>query len=397
MKKLSKQHIVTLLGIGSIFLVIGVNSVLSANKPVPVKQQQPENIPLVSTINISASEEWAVVRGYGEVNAVHQLVLKAEVSGRVTELSPRLRSGEQFSKGDWLVKTDDTPYQQALAQARVNLADAELELQQAERNADRAEKEWKRSGLSGEPASALVLYQPQLKAARMRLEARRKEVRSAQADLNKTIVRAPFDALLVSRSVQPGLFIQAGENLVELYDISEAEVRVFLSDLQWKNLPSPEQLKTAPWPVELHSIDGQQKWQGEVKRVEQHLSTDTRQRAVIVSVEYPLNQKTPLYPGSYVYADIRGAHIENLWKLPASALTQDGNIWLVNEKNQLDDQKVTVRFSSGDNIYVDALPASTQANVVSKPLRSYMKGMRVSQQKNNVMQAIGSEQVAGDE
>ncbi|MEC7699060.1 MAG: hypothetical protein VX827_04145, partial [Pseudomonadota bacterium] len=49
----------------------------------------------------------------------------------------------------------------------------------------------------------------------------------------------------------------------------------------------------------------------------------------IAVIEKPLAYSTPLLFGSFVQADIEGRALDNVWKLPASAISQKQEVWLV--------------------------------------------------------------------
>jgi hypothetical protein len=71
--------------------------------------------------------------------------------------------------------------------------------------------------------------------------------------------------------------------------------------------------------------------------------------------------------------------LANLWKLPGSALSQEGEIWYVRADNTLASFPAKPLFNDGDVIYVsvpDTLQGREQ-NVLVHPLNSYLAGMRV--------------------
>ena len=140
-------------------------------------------------------------------------------------------------------------------------------------------------------------------------------------------------------------------------------------------------MKEQPWPVTLSSSDGQYQWQGYVERVEQHLQQDTRQRSLIVKVDNPLEQEKDLYPGTFVQATISGKQLTQLWELPASALSQQGDLWFVDNNSQLSKSNAHVEFEKGGLIYIDPTKLNVElgdsVQVVKRPLSSFKAGMVV--------------------
>ncbi|WP_210443470.1 efflux RND transporter periplasmic adaptor subunit [Vibrio crassostreae] len=345
---------------------------------LPASQQQQ-----VSVVLAILGDYQAEVVGYGEAKSRYELMFSTEVDGRVETISSQFETGQVIGQGEVIANIDSTSYQQAVTQAKANVAQAQLDLLEEQRQGEQAKSEWQRSGLSGEPDSPLVLREPQLAQVTAALENAKLELVKAEQDLEKTTLVAPFDSLVVSRDVQPGSYTQTGAQIATLYSVDEVEVSVPLSESQWLSLPNSDntQLKEQPWPVTLSSSDGQFQWQGYVERVEQHLQQDTRQRSLIVKVDNPLDQEKDLYPGTFVQATISGKQLTQLWELPASALSQQGDLWFVDDSGQLSKSNANVEFEKGGLIYIDPakldLEIGDSMQVVKRPLSSFKAGMVV--------------------
>lgn len=319
-----------------------------------------------------------IITGFGEVKPVHEIGLTSEISGRVTQLSNAFRTGQIVFKGKVLAQIDPTNYEQALAQAQSSLEEAKLGLLEEERQSKQVLSEWKRSGVKGKPASELVLRKPQLAFAQAKLKSAEANVKKEKRDLDNTLIRAPFNSLIVTRDIQPGSVIQTGTKIATLYSTDKVEIRVPLSDTQWIQLMSGHNdIKNQS--VTIASSTGEGKWKGVIDRVEKHLSNDTRQRAVILSVSKPFEQEIGLFPGSFVQAHIEGAVVNNLWELPASSISQKGDIWFVGSNGQLNSAKVKRFFDIEDSTYVypkDGQGFATK-KIITRPLSHFRKGMLV--------------------
>ncbi|WCE31568.1 efflux RND transporter periplasmic adaptor subunit [Vibrio sp. SCSIO 43137] len=388
-----KKHLITIavtaVSAASIFAAAAFNgSQIEAQKEQEsrIQAEQKTNAPAVTlqqveVIEVTAGSYRAHVTGYGEARSRFELTFSSEVNGRVNSVNSQFESGQVVKKGTVLASIDTAPYEQALAEAESNLAQAKLALLEEERQGTQAKSEWEKSGIKGEPASALVLREPQLIKAKKALENAQKAQIKAKEDLSHTQIRAPFDALIVSRDIAPGSYLQTGGTVATLYSVEEMEIKIPLSQSQWGNLPNldNEQLAENPnqWPVSLTSSDGQSGWTGYIRRVEQHLNSSTRQRSLWVVVDKPLEQSTDLYPGSFVRADISGSEKNSLWKLPASAISQQGEIWMVDNAGLLHSYPVQTQFSSGDYVYISPL-SSEKSLVVKRPLNSYKANMLVA-------------------
>lgn len=339
----------------------------------------------VAVINVQANNYQAEVVGHGEAKSRYELNFSAEVSGRIEQVSSLFESGQVIKKGTVIASIDDTSYRQALTQAQADVEQAKLNLLEEQRQGEQAKSEWERSGLTGEPDSPLVLRTPQLAQVTAALDNAQLALKTAQQNLDRTQVKAPFDALVVSRDIQPGSYVQTGTQVATLYSVDEIEIDIPLSEAQWRNLPSFDnaELAQTQWPVLVESSDGAHQWQGYVGRIEQHLSSQTRQRSLIVVVEKPLEQNADLYPGTFVKAAINGRSLEQLWQLPSSAVSQQGELWFVDEHGQLNKSAADTQFEKDGFVYIS--PSSlnnessvSQVQIVKRPLSSFQVGTLVT-------------------
>lgn len=388
MSIINKKSLATAAGLSSIVLAFVINSALSANQQQTPPIQVPLKSPVVSVTEVVPITQQASVIAYGTVKSRNQLAFTAQVSGQVIFLSPKFLTGNTFKKGDLLAVIEPIVYQQALANANANLADAELALAQEELNTRQAAEEWQRSGLADEQASALVLREPQLASAKAKYDRANKEVAKATYDLAQTKLVAPFDALVVSRQVQIGSNVQAGTTLASLYDTSLFEVSLPLSASQWEQLPNarknPALLSSIS--VQLTDESSEGTWPASVDRFELSIDALSRQRALIAVVKQPLTLVNPLFPGAFVKATIKGRAIAKLWKLPASSLIDNNTVWQVNDAGLLKHLSINVLFSSNNAVYVQPIDkAVTQANIVNRPLSSYLVNMKVEASTEELM------------
>ncbi|VEL95358.1 RND family efflux transporter MFP subunit [Alteromonas sp. 76-1] len=349
-------------------------SVDIAIREIPIAKR-----PKVSVTEANLGEYRPVIVGYGEARSTHELLLTSEIVGRVNLLSEHFHTGKIVPEGTVLAQIESTNYEQALAGAKSTLAQAQLNLLEEERKSKQALNEWERSGLNGQPASELVLRSPQLALVKAKVESAKADVAKAKRDLKNTLIRAPFEALIVTRDVQPGSVLQIGTQIATIYSTEKVEIRVPLSDDQWADMPSQVDLAKDQQSVTIISASGIATWQADIERIERHISSDTRQRAVILSVLNPFKHGTGLYPGTFVRADIKGKLINNLWELPASAVSQEGNLWFVEGSGELRKIKAKRSFDIDENTYVSPLSSEATGikHIVKRPLSHFKEGMLV--------------------
>jgi RND family efflux transporter MFP subunit len=138
--------------------------------------------------------------------------IAADVSGTVTEV--RVKDNQQVHKGDILFIVDKDRYVTALAQAKANLA-----AQQVEKNR-RSSEARRRAGLGADIVSAENKDNADfaVSAANAQLGALEAAVKTAEINLERTVVRAPANGYVTNLVVHPGDFAAVGASKLALID-----------------------------------------------------------------------------------------------------------------------------------------------------------------------------------
>lgn len=369
--------------------IIGAIAYTKAEKADHIKQSQTMTKPLiiaspeVEVIKVHKQNYQAEIIGYGEAKSRNTLILTTEVSGQVDTLSSQFETGKQIEQGALLASLNDTNYQQAVTDAQVSVADAKVALLEEQREGQQAQMEWKNSGMKGEPDSSLVLRQPQLVAAQAVLSNAKRQLKTAQRNLQQTHIIAPFNALIIARDIQPGSYLSVGTTVGTLYSTDRVEITIPLSEHQWNSLPNINNLPPKSWAVNLTNTNGTQHWQGYVQRIEQHLDASSRQRALIVAIDSPLTQTPALFPGTFLTAAVQGTTLNAIWALPASAISQSGYVWYLDDSNNLMNFKANKLFEKEDKVYISPLKDKENIQIVIRPLNNYLVGMNMTPTLSN--------------
>lgn len=343
-----------------------------SNQPEPERQQAEQVLPRVSVQSLSAGAFQARLQLFGELKAEHRISLTSEVTGRVVWRNPAFSTGNQVSQGEVLIRIDDTGYQARLADARQQLAEARLALQQEQRQKRQARQDWKRAGINEKPDS-LTLREPQLDAAQARFNAARAAVSEAEQALARTELKAPFSAVIVERVIAEGSYLSAGDSVATLHSSDSAEIELALTPAQWQQLPAqPQDAK-----VQLFSPQQpDQRWQATLAELASHIDPTTRLRTLKVQIAQPLQQTPALLTGSFLSVEIEGRSQSDLFALPGSALTADGYLWYV-QAGKLQRARRTPVFSHNDTLYVPRGELPARIELVLKPVASYLPGSPV--------------------
>jgi RND family efflux transporter MFP subunit len=268
-------------------------------RPSPPRTPPPDRTPQVSASPAAAVDGPLQVRGSGTVRPWAQIELAPQVGGRVEWVSPSFVSGARVDSGQVLLRIERADYENAVRQARAQVAQDEVALLQAAEEARIAQREYEQfvarrpdSLAPLDAPSALTLREPQLAAAEAALERSRAQLADAELALSRTVLSAPFDAVVRSENADPGGFAVAGQPLATLFAAEIVEVVVPLSDEEAALIPglwSPDASARAEIDVRVVARIGGEEWfwTGQVDRAEAALDELSRTLDVIVRVDDP--------------------------------------------------------------------------------------------------------------
>ncbi|MES0811714.1 efflux RND transporter periplasmic adaptor subunit [Roseibium sp. SCPC15] len=345
---------------------------------MPVREDE-RAFPLVRVTSVSATRESAEVTGYGIARAHYRQTPVAEVAGQVKFLSDRFEPGQKVRQGEVLLELEDVAYRSAVATARQNLMQAELTLLEEQQRAEQAKQDWERSKLGENPASELVLRKPQMEVEAAKVEAARAELELAESNLAKTRIVAPFDAMIISRSVTPSAFVSAGTAVGELYSLDRFDFSIPLSAKQWQSL------RRDPGALDFGSLsarillDGGTALSADVEGEDALVDESTRQRSLRLSIRDANAVPGNLKPGSFASVLISSNAVQDVLLVPAEVVTPNGFLWSVSPDNLLVRHSVTPAFRKGELVAIprDQLKDVTSLRVVMSPLADYLPGQRV--------------------
>lgn len=305
----------TLISIGILSASVVSAVALSQMKEAPEKKQAKDTTPLVELMPANLQSVQLDVESYGLVKPKYSTTLTAQVSGQVTELSDSFVKGQFVKKGDVLARIDPNDYEAALIEAEASLAQARaaLELERAQKRV--AESEWERikdSSKSEFVPSELYLRKPQLAEKVARYRAAEASVKRATRNLERTYIRAPYDALITDRTISLGSVVMNGAQLGQLDGIKVAEVRLPIPDEDFKYLENSG--VNAKVLLSAESLGQKSSWQATIVRSENSIDTQSRMRYLVAEIADPYGVETQspaLSFGAYVTATVSGKALEN--------------------------------------------------------------------------------------
>jgi multidrug efflux system membrane fusion protein len=165
----------------------------------------------------SAEEVLRTIVVNGKTAPARIVEVSAETEGRV--VATGAERGANVSAGGLIVRLDERDRKARLAQARATLKQREVEYAARERL-----------------ESDSYVSEAQLQEAIALLEGARTEVTRAELDLERMVVRAPFDGALQERVVEVGDFVKVGDPVARFVDNRKLIVSANLSEFDAKHV-----------------------------------------------------------------------------------------------------------------------------------------------------------------
>ena len=339
-----------------------ISTVLFLNRP-PSPLQPPEYAPVKVEAALVEQETVRIpVQAQGTVSPLRQTAMISEVRGRVIEVSEHFLAGGFVTKDEVLLRIDPRDYQAALLRAQAAVESADSNLAQERGRAEVALQEWKRlpkNSQRSQEATDLYLRKPQLEQAESQALAARADLDYARDDLERTIIRAPYDALILSKNTDIGQFVSPGTMLTELFSVETAEVRLPLPQSRLDYLELPGLRDDSPGAsIDLYTdVGGEvQHWPARLHRTEGVYDERSRVLYVVARVEDPYGLQNPGRPplriGTFVNANIEGRAIDNLVVLPRSILRSGNQVWVIDADNKLRNRTVETLRAGNELVYV---------------------------------------------
>ena len=357
MTKRSERRLKWALSIGVLVAAAAVAFVLVATKEEPPRAEKPLEGTLVEVIQINTSRHDVELRAKGTVVPAMEIVLQPELDGRVIWQSSELVAGGRFKADQPILRIDPRDYQLAVESHRSQVNRAKLDLSIEARRGEVAKREWSSFGEMdvSDEQRALAQREPQLEASRLALEAAQSSLKKARLDLTRTTLRAPFNAMVVTESVDRGQLINPQTSVARLVgtDNYHVQVSVPVSSLR------TARVRTADEPGSKAKIlqqVGQETIErpGEVIRQLPDLGPGGAMARLLLNIENPLGQRgdLPLLLGSFVDVAIGAQPIDNAIRLPRVALRNGRNVYVMNDENLLEIREVQIAWTQPDAVLV---------------------------------------------
>src|SRR5437762_1948567 len=292
------------------------------------------------TAKVERGDIHDVVEATGTINAVITVQVGSQVSGTISKLFVDFNS--RVHKGDLVALIDPALFKGAVQQASADVENAKANLVAAQANLEKAKAAFVQAKADNERAVGLtksgITSQQQLDLAKANYDSANAAVGGAQANvtqadaqvsqkeaalavaqtnLNYTVIRSPIDGTVVARNVDVGQTVAASLQAPTIFTIAQdlTKMQVYAktdeSDVGNIKVGKEVSFKVDAFPKET--------FRGAVSQVRMNATTVQNVVTYDTIIDFA-NPALKLFPGMTAYVTIPVANVQNVLKLPNTAL-----------------------------------------------------------------------------
>ena len=360
---------------------------LASSRPDPTIAPKTVQGILVEVMEAKPERQRIQVEAMGTVIPARELDLVPEVNGRIIKMNSNLVPGGYLRAGDEVARIDPRDYETAVTQAAAQLEQARLNLELERGRQIIAKREWTAlypTTQSSEASSSLALREPHLESAKANVESAESMLSQARLNLDRTIIRAPFNAIVRSEAVEIGQLIMPQTRIAKLIGADRCWVQVSIpvSQTPWIDLPDMKGDGGARATITLQGDENLAvEREGRIVRLLSDLDPDGRMARLLVAVDDPLGlesdkekQTLPLLIGAYVHVGIDGQALDNVLVIPRTAIREGDRVWVMDEDDRLSVREVNIVWRRKDSVLLtnDIAPGE---RVVTSRIATPIPGM----------------------
>ena len=355
------------------------------------KPRTPQQRERVFTVNVITAEPQSItpmLEAFGEVQSRRTLDLRMATGGQVIELAEGFVEGGQVQAGEVLVRLNDADARSAVGRAEADVTDAMAEVEEADRalvlisdelqaaqdQADLRSRALERqldlknrgvgtsaavetAELAASAATQAVLSRrsavDQAKARRAQAETRLARAELALQDASRrwkdTVLTSEFSGTLGSISLVKGGLVTPNEKIGSLIDPETLEVAFRVSTEQYARLLDRSgKLIKSQAKVSLNVFGTELTTDAVLSRDSGSVGAGQTGRLLFAKLQNPRGLK----PGDFVTVALSEPTMDNVIRLPSSALNADNAVLVLTEDDRLQSTEVRVFRQQGDHILV---------------------------------------------
>ncbi|MCU0858559.1 MAG: efflux RND transporter periplasmic adaptor subunit [Pontiellaceae bacterium] len=331
---MNKERLLKVIGPALLMAALLMAAVFMLTTPEAEQEDVPSIVPVVEWVELQPVTTAIVVQCMGTVIADREAGLEAEVSGRITGVQDGLVEGSRVRQGDVLITIDPRDYELALEEARAALQRAESSLRLEEGSQAVSKHEMDLIGAGTEVDAAyqdLMLRKPQLQTAQANVTTAKANLAAAQLKLDRTQIRAPFDAWVQAVNVSEGDMARSGKILVKLVALDRLFVRASLPVSSLAQFPA---FGHVTYPARITLADGVV-CEGSLHQMLPDLSDAGRMARVLIEIFSNAEVLRPLLLGEVATVEISGQKVYGVCLIDRTYLRDGPVLWMMSPDERL--------------------------------------------------------------
>lgn len=250
-----------------------------------------KRIVAVKMVSVVLAEFVESVEAVGTARANEQVVITSKYSDIVDEVF--FEDGQRVKKGAVLVKLNNQEELAKVSELKANLSESRAHLKRL-------------SELLASRATSKSLVEQQ-EAKTKAIEA---QLVSAKAKLNDLTIRAPFSGVLGFREVSKGAYIDSGDTITSLDDLSMIKVDFHLPERLLTHIHVGQKVSAA------NTAYRDKEFIGKISAIDSRIDSTTRSIKVRATIS---NKSLKLHPGMLLNISVL-LQVENILQLPESSI-----------------------------------------------------------------------------
>lgn len=359
---------IILIVVASVFIMFGLQTL----KKDPPSKKSEKIVLSVKAKSVKYIDIIPEINESGRLGSQHYVDLISEVQGEILKTDITLKKGQNFKKGDLLIKVfkEETKLNLQAAKSRFLNALANI-LPDMKIDFPGSYNQWMNFFNSINIKKSLPSL-PEINSSKEKIFLASRNIlndyytiKSSEIRLSKYSIYAPFDGSYSNVLLEVGSIANPGSRIAKIIrtDKLELEIPVKAEEVKWLNINDK---------VNVFTEDKKRKLQGKIIRISDFINQETQAVSVFISI-MPDN-KIKLMEGQYLIAEFRGESISNVMEIPRRALVNFDEVYVV-ENGKLLKKEIEIHKINDQTVIFSGLEEN--AEVVIEALINIQEGDEV--------------------
>ncbi|MBX2841859.1 MAG: efflux RND transporter periplasmic adaptor subunit, partial [Flammeovirgaceae bacterium] len=196
-------------------------------------------------------------------------------------------------------------------------------------------------------------------------------IKSAEFNLSKYNVHAPFSGTVSEVNLYVGAFANSGAKVCKILKTSNLELKVPVetSDINWLTIGNEVDIKTE---------DNAQHWKGQIARIGDFVNPTTQSIDVFIHV---LSNEHKIYEGMYLEATMPGAIIKDAMEIPRNAVFAGSKVYTMKD-SLLESKNIKILKINSESVVFQGLNEGEE--LVIEPLVGASENLKVAKLRENI-------------